>query len=343
MKLKKYQSKNLFNNLKLKGSMVLLLGVLFSFCATAQTQVNLHVHHKLDGPDFAFNQMGTTDQNTDFQLTRMEYYLSNITIIHDGNMQTPVSDSVMFLIGAEKTFKESLGSYNVTNVEGIKFSVGVDTPFNQSDPVDWPTGHPLAPRPLPAKQMNWSWPAGYRFAAMEGYIGSNTANTFQIHSLENQYYYEQTVMVNGVQNGGEIDINIEAEIAKALNGIAIVDGANQGITEHGSSPVNIKLLENFRDHVFGPGSPLSVDDKVSKVQFKMFPNPTNGIVNIQYDNSLTGITDIHVSDITGREVLRKNIVGLNAAQVELPESGMYMISLSKNGIRLSQGQLVVKY
>jgi hypothetical protein len=46
---------------------------------------------------------------------------------------------------------------------------------------------------------------------------------------------------------------------------------------------------------------LSISQEVSKSQFKIYPNPTNNIFNIEYDNAIK-ITVIQLADVSGRIV-----------------------------------------
>jgi len=69
------------------------------------------------------------DLGHQFKLTRLEYYISGISITHDGGMETKVSDTYI-LAKANQTNSVLLGNLDVTNIESINFSIGVDQPPN---------------------------------------------------------------------------------------------------------------------------------------------------------------------------------------------------------------------
>ena len=134
-----------------------------SAAASAQKNVILTVQHKLGDSNFSYNTTNSNDVGSTFKFSRVEYYMSGFTIIHDGGIETPVTTDTYILTDAFMNAVQSLGLFNVTNVEGIKFHIGVDAPTNNEDPNQWPMSHPLAPQ---SPSMHWGWAAGYFFAAV---------------------------------------------------------------------------------------------------------------------------------------------------------------------------------
>lgn len=318
----------------------LTLLVALSFFAQAQTQVNLKLNHKLGTASFALNQTATNNSNQDFQLTRLEYYISNIKIIHDNGMETAVPKTTLFLVDANAPFNENLGSYNVTNIEGISFSIGVDTPENHADPTTWPAGHPLAPRLSPLKQMNWGWTAGYRFLALEGIVGTDVNNIFEIHSLEDPYYYNHTIYQAGVAGTSGIDITLDANYLELLRDISIVDGGNSGITEHGSSTINIKSLQNFYP-VFG-GVPLDVQDVATSLDINIYPNPSSGKLFVDLNENKNKVSNIEILDVTGKVVLHKEVSSSSVQEFQLSTPGIYLIKLNSQDVNLGVKKVVIQ-
>ena len=112
---------------------------------SAQKTVNLKFNHKLGTSAFAFNQKTSNDMSNDLNFNRCEYYISKISIVHDGGK---VSDAtgVYSLVDPTSTATIDLGMHTITTVESINFSVGVDQPNNNADPTKWASSHPLAPK-----------------------------------------------------------------------------------------------------------------------------------------------------------------------------------------------------
>ncbi|MBK6375322.1 MAG: hypothetical protein IPF67_20140 [Saprospiraceae bacterium] len=81
------------------------------------------VKHKLGDNSFAFNQAASNDMGDNLSVTRIDYYMSNFVIIHDGGQTLNLPESVIILAKGSNNVEEYLGSFNVTNIEGITFSI----------------------------------------------------------------------------------------------------------------------------------------------------------------------------------------------------------------------------
>src|SRR5210317_2115149 len=152
----------------MKQIFTLILG-LFMLTVFSQQDVILRLDHTLDGEKLQLDESYTHPElGYAFSITRLQYYVSEISIIHDGGQITAVEDTWL-LVNASEGDDHNLGGLNITNVEGISFYVGVDHAHNHMDPTIWPAGHPLAPQ---NPSMHWGWTAGYRFACLEGKTGA---------------------------------------------------------------------------------------------------------------------------------------------------------------------------
>ncbi|WP_162902848.1 MbnP family protein [Taibaiella koreensis] len=273
----------------------LLLALMFiTVISKAQKNVILNITHKLGSSAFAFNQTGQNNLSQEFKITRVDYYISGIRIIHDGGVETPVPDKYILAKGSA-AIAEPLGAFNVTNVEGIKFSIGVETPVNNADPSLQPAGHPLS---FQTPSMHWGWSAGYRFVALEGKAGSGFNTTFELHGLGNDNYFQQTVMVAGVSTGGAISINLDADYTQALKDINV----SSGPIAHGINAEDLTVLQNFRTHVFKPASGTTAIEDLNKIDkyIAVFPNPAKDKLTIlQLDRSNT-VKTVQVTDLMGR-------------------------------------------
>ena len=85
----------------------------------------------MGGQDFAMNSPAKNNMDHDIEFTRLEYYISGITIIHDNGTATPVPDT-WILVNAASATEVELGSFPVTQVEAIHFTIGVDPEHNLS-------------------------------------------------------------------------------------------------------------------------------------------------------------------------------------------------------------------
>lgn len=322
---------NIMNFKKLfLGITTLLLSVQYTI---AQTPVELHISHKLGGiTEYSTTNTATTGGGSNIQFSRMEYYISNISITHDGGMVTDVPDHYI-LANANQPVMDDLGSFNITNVESVSFYIGVDTPENHEDPSLLPATHPLAPK---APSMHWGWTDGYRFVAMEGMTGANMDLSVQLHSLGDAYYYQTTVTTSAVMKNGKLVIPVMADYVAAFNGIDI----SQGMIDHGTTANNIKFLENFRDNVFKPGFPVSVGNvTASENPVTIYPNPANGQATIYFSNAAEAT--ILITDIQGR-VISETLKAQGSIQqsITIDNPGMYFITVGTEGETVTKKLIV---
>jgi hypothetical protein len=106
-----------------KGLLALILtavcGVSF-----AQSEVILNINHMFGDNPYAYNTPVAVEAGYEMKVTRLEYYMSNFVITHDGGQQLDLTDTHI-LVDANDSEPMSLGSHDVNTIEGISFSVGV--------------------------------------------------------------------------------------------------------------------------------------------------------------------------------------------------------------------------
>lgn len=319
-------------------STLLILMTLVSFLG-AQTDVTLNINHKLGDQTFAFNSTSTNNMGHTFEVDRLEYYVSEISVVHDGGMETMISDLYLLIDASESaTTTVDLGNINVTSVEAIKFHIGVDQANNHSNPATWPAGHPLAPT---SPSMHWGWTAGYRFIAYEGYGGSNLNQLFELHGLGDSNYFTTEVAYSASAADGALSIDLDADYARGLEGIAL----NGGVIVHGESGAARTALENFRDYVFTPTTTSVSTVDISEVSsFSIFPNPAeDGTSNFMIESIEDLEYEVSVVDILGREIDHfYNVRSNTQVAIQLENSGIYMVNLIKEGQTVLNRKLVVR-
>lgn len=305
----------------LPGIIVFIIAFICYGKTGAQTPVELHITHKLGGGTFGFNQQVKNNLDNDFNIRRLEYFISGISIKHDGGTITTIP-SHYIRVNAGKDVTDALGNYNITNVESISFHIGVDASVNHADPTKHPTGHPLA---LGGASMHWGWSAGYIFIAMEGASGPTMSSFISIHSMGDALYMETTVPVTGKIRSGKLVIAVEGDYLMALKDIDV----SKGVAAHGSDTTETRMAENFRDHVFSEGHPVSVEHAISNDNsIKLYPNPTTGNNTfISFGNAASTAT-IYIKDVTGKNIGQYTKPGgHNTMLLQLPQAGLYLIEV----------------
>jgi hypothetical protein len=315
---------------------LVVIGTLISTGILAQQDVYLTINHKLADESFAFNQASTNNLGHNFSITRVDYYMSKFTIIHDGGMETEAPGGTYILAKGSSSVSALLGNFNVTTVEGIKLHVGVNAPVNNEDPTQWLAPHPLAPQ---SPSMHWGWTAGYRFVALEGKAGPSLTTTFQMHSLGNFNYFEQTIIVNAVENEGALYINLNADYTEAVKNINL----NAGPIDHGVNATDLTVLENFRDFVFSAASgTTSINNNQNEISLSLFPNPSSGMVQINWENNGANITDLVIFDITGKKIQASSLRNQSSISLSIEKSGMYMVQLLASGEIVANRKLFIE-
>lgn len=317
--------------------------LLFTFCALslgvfAQNNIQLNIHHKLNGGNFEMNMASSNNINHNFNVTRMQYYISEISIIHDGKQELAIED-LWILADASGPTQVDLGDHAVDVVEEIHFHIGVDPDNNHADPASWPAGHPLAPV---WPSMHWGWAAGYRFVAYEGKGGNGLSQLCQLHGLgDDNYFKTGVVLTSTVPVNNVVTINLDADYARALEDIAL----NGGVIVHGEYNEAKKCLENFRDYVFSESEEVNSTVDFSEVSsFDVFPNPTETGETTLFVSATENLAyEVAISDILGRQIQYFNEVKSNTSiDLNLNHSGMYIVNLIKEGQVIISKKIVSK-
>lgn len=325
----------------MKKNYILLLisAFILNFQAFAQVPVVFKIDHFLDANAFAFNQASQNNLGNDFNVSRLQYYISEISIIHDGGTKTDINN-FWVLANASTTTTANLGMHNITNVEAINFSIGVDPSVNNGDPSQWSSSHPLAPK---SPSMHWGWASGYRFVAMEGKAGASLTTTYEVHALGNQNYFPISIPTGASMNGGNLEITINADYTKAIKDINVTSG----VISHGDNNEALTLLQNFNRSVFtsttGAGNTLSVEDILPQNSLKIYPNPSiNNQTKIKLETDLVQSAQLKIFDVTGKIILEKNISTNIESTIEFTQKGVYFISLFDGSTKLLTRKIVVQ-
>lgn len=313
----------------------LLIIVLLSSYVTAQNDVNFIINHQLANEAFAYDKESKNNMDLPFIVERLEYYISQISVTHDGGIVTPIED-LYILVRSDEEVSVSLGSRDITQVEAIKFYIGVEEANNHADPTSFAKDHPLSPK-MPS--MHWGWAAGYRFLALEGKGDDNLSRVFEIHGLGDDNYFNQTIDVSATAENGVVDINIFADYTQALYDIKV----NTGVFSHGEKYEAKEALENFRDKVFTANMPTNTYNVNYITKASIGPNPTNGnIANLQFSSEKIDQCDVVVRDMSGRVVKQYSSVQSNTNhQISIDQPGAYLVSLISNGLVIGLQKLIV--
>lgn len=328
-------------------SLLLLSFIVIGACfAQAQNTINLSIEHYLQDQPFALEEASASYDGRTFDVSRMQYYVSEISITDEqGNVTT--YDSMWTLVDASTTTDIDLGTGSMDSIVSITFFIGVDSAHNHLDPATYPSEHPLA---FQNPSMHWGWANGYIFSAMGGRSGENLGQFYELHGLGDENYFSVTLPTQVAANNGELDITVYANYAEIVRGIDI----SPGLISHGPIYEAQTSLENIRDYVFSTEVPTStayqgVDTtdsnvsvgEISSSSFKLYPNPTlTGLIQIDRPNSNT-CSSVVVHDAQGSVVWRDELApSERSLHLDFLPAGVYQISLLENGAPIAREKLV---
>lgn len=317
---------------------LLFLICLFSFSSSfAQNSIEFNIHHKLGVDDFALNAPVVNNLGNDFSLSRLQYYVSEIAIIHDGGMETLIPNTWLLVNAADVLTTVDLGAYAINQVEGVSFHIGVGPDHNHLDPSTYASGHPLAPQ-LPS--MHWGWASGYRFVCLEGVSGPALNQSAELHAVGDAVYYKTELSLSATPNNNVISIDIIGDYIRTLENLDV----STGIFYHGEYPETRNMLTNFRDLVFSTMTTTGTTNLYQVNQMDIFPNPsTDGTATLVISAEINFTGELAVFDAFGRKIQELNtITNDTPVELKLASSGLYFVSLMKNGQMLMTKQFVVK-
>lgn len=321
------QTRNL-QRMNCHSLVVLTSAFLISGTGVAQNEVALHIHHLMSGQPLELG-VSYAVQGTEAQINRLEYYLCDFVVTHDGGQETALND-VYVLANAQNDGAYSLGLWDVESIESISFGVGVDAGHNVGiDPSTYPTGHPLAPQ-FPS--MHWGWASGYRFLALEGFGGDNLIAEHQIHALGDNNFFHQNHDLTAEASEGVVNLYLNANCEQLFTNLPL----SQGFIEHSNTGEATEAMENMRDLVFEAGEPLHVSEWHGDVSLTLYPNPTMDELRLDA-RGLTGAEQWSVSNAFG-QALKQGMLTPNTvlAVSDLPR-GWYVVAVLNR-----QGHLVAE-
>lgn len=298
-----------------------------------QKNVFFKINHMLGANAFSYNMVTSNNQNNSFEISRLEYYISEIKLIYDGGQDTVLSDTYL-MVKANQPVNEFLGSFNITNLESIEFGIGVDFARNHSDITLYPSGHALS---FQSPSMHWGWSVGYRFVATEG-TSNLGAQTWQLHALGDKNYGYVSVTTAGAQNGNDIIVALDADYIKAFDNIT-VDG---NLNYHGEDEEAPTLLQNLQTKVFAAGSASVSIPETGAASFSIAPNPAYSSTTLTLENGDLTTSKVVVLDITGKVIYSRSLNGEKSIDLSISRPGVYMVSVLKDDHVIDSRKLIIQ-
>jgi len=165
------------------------------------------------------NDSYTYPSGEQFQLSRFDMYISNLTLIN-GNEEQLIADfdylemteTYEDIQSAEEGYKYSIPGLEDGNYEAIRFNIGLTPELNSTSPSDYPVTHPLG-----ISGDYWPTWGSYIFTSIEGRINIDTSNPdleqgFALHlgsndAMQEVELQENTILANNEESIVEINID----------------------------------------------------------------------------------------------------------------------------------------
>jgi len=325
---------NLINPFIMKTTILSIFIICCSVLSYSQNNITLTFNHLLADQAFSYNQATTVDGDYELKIDRLEYYLSEIQITHDGGIVTSIED-VYLLVQPNVENVYELGSWDINSVESVQFGFGVDGSVNTADPALWPSDHPLS---FQSPSMHWGWASGYRFLAVEGTAGADFIYNFEIHALGNNNYGMVNLAYDGLSaSDGSLAIGIDADYSRIFDGVDVEFG---DIVHSTSLPKAINSLNNCKTVVFNPGTVVSgVEELEAENSILISPNPLKDDIlfidlGIWNNNEIT----LTIFDALGK-LIHSELINNSYATVDVSAftNGMYLAKIQN-----SNGKVITK-
>lgn len=299
----------------------------------AQQNINLVLNHKLNSEPFSYNTTYTDNQGRAIKISRMQYFMSSINLTHDGGFTTPLTD--VYVLASGHISNYSLGAYDIENVEAMNFDLGVDYDANHSGTSNYDASHPLGPKSPP---MDWGWPSGYFFIAIDGKVDDNNDGTpnkwFQMHGLGDVLLENVDVEANSTLIDNDLFIEFDVNIEQWFNNVDLV---NVGF-EHSSNeplPTVMKNTSNFP--VFVSNQTVGIEENTTmntiSVDYTLTYAPT-----LYYQFSDHTNHELQIIDINGKTLVHETKLGFEGNYFIKKElaPGMYIAQFSSKNKSYAQ-------
>jgi len=304
----------------------------------AQKNYKLNINHLMNGNKFIFKQNNNNWENVNYNVTRLQYYLSYFTFVTESNQRTPKRDIV--LLANANTDNYDLATLNLdSKVKEIEFYFGLDSLTNHSDPSLYPVGSPLG---FQDPEMNWGWSAGYRFLAVEGVFDYDKDGSpergFEYHMVSDRYYTKLSLPVNEfIDNSGNIILSINFNVNKLFQTLKF----SQKAILHGSGSQCDIIHGNINSGlVFTPNLTNENNELSTNNYFNIKQNLASDKISIQYDFKQPSNLEIYL--MNGQLIANRiNLIDSGVIDIQLNSGMQYVVVAKRNGVIIGSKKCVL--
>ncbi len=237
--------------MKVAYSFLVLMILVVSSCSKPKKEgnVTLQLSAKYGSQSFAINSPNTDPQGRRMEISSFKFYLSHIILVMNDNSEVVLKDVALFDLSNPNTL-----TFNVADVKGdfkaIKFSCGVDSLQNLTDPLTVPSSNPLSGD----NNMYWTW-LKYQFEVMNVRCDTTSTGTGPFNWFP-RYHIGGNSLYRAVQLSKSFSVccdtkytlNLSLDIKKIFYGTQTLDIITEADTQSGSTDNPViapKFADNF--------------------------------------------------------------------------------------------------
>ena len=320
--------------------------IFISFSFFSQKEVFIHLVPNVNNTPFNLNTDYNGLDGKSFNIDHFDYYISDISLTHDGGISTGFLDSSHTYLIEPDNFIISLGSLNLNSIEEIEFTMGVPSRYNtisgsnSQDISSFPLTHPLS---FQSPSMYWGWSTGYMHMIIGGNVDNDNNGTpetyFELHNLGNQN--QQTVSLMSIiqtnTSSNRIDVYLQCNIEQWLKNISL---SSVGVL-HGESGPNQQLLNNVStEAVFTQAANAQIMEQQKTGELFYFFENNDAIVQWK---DIADAHKIRLFSNDGRLIKEKREVKSNDfLRLENQNPGKYIIKIyNRNDLPISGINIVL--
>ena len=168
--------------------------------------LDIRVRPRWGDQPLAFDRFAcTNDAGQTLSITRLDFLLSEFAVQNESGEWEPLRDQYAFI--SPRTSRDSFALATSTSnlPSALRFSVGLATGVNTSNPAQWPAGHPLNPV---VNGLHWSWQGGYVFFALEGMWNGDQGYSLHL-ATDRQLARVEAPVSPGRGSAVELDLDLQ--------------------------------------------------------------------------------------------------------------------------------------
>ena len=232
-------------------------------------------------------------------------------VVKSGSTWTPSQDMVPANTSTGAVIGVTINDIHVSSTGDTLVATGTDAGAN----------HPVSYYKVVSGDNKWTPYAssGYPSHRLKGYATTLNKDTVYIAADNDVYYYTSSMsgwaLLYSYPEGTRINFLYYDDL---------LVGTGTGLFQHFGTPIPVNIAPKE-----------SVENSSNKINVKVFPNPTQGWVNLAWNGLSDENLMVSVIDVTGRElksISTKQIAGNNTLKVDLEKlpNGIFTITLKSN-------------